>query len=153
MVTQFGQSDIPREVSGRRADRGTPAWPYRVTTKYSFYPVKETIKTTIVALWNNKSNDLTKNCLPLCACRISRATGSIRCPRAEGPNIYWVPQGVPTPQVPLIIYVELSNRDMQQIALKSNKLSIDWKPVIAVNSSCQGVDRWFALVRVYSVEQ
>ena len=58
---------------------------------------------------------------------------------------------VPTLQLRLIM--ESFKRKMQQIALKSNKLSIDWQPVIAVNSLCQGVDRCSAQVCVYSVEQ
>ena len=42
---------------------------------------------------------------------------------------------------------------MQQILLKSNKLSLDLLPVIAVNSRCQGVDMCPAQVHAYSVEQ
>ena len=47
------------------------------------------------------------------------------------------------------VCVELFNINMQQIALKSNKLSIYWQPLIAVNSRCQGVDRSPAQVRAF----
>ena len=57
------------------------------------------------------------------------------------------------PTVACYIYMELFNRNMQQIAMESKKISIDWPPVIAVTSRCQGVDRCPAHVRVYSVEQ
>ena len=44
---------------------GTSAWPYRVTTQYSFYPVQMyLVNTTKVKLWNYKSNDLPANGLP-----------------------------------------------------------------------------------------
>ena len=57
---------------------------------------------------------------------------------------------VPTLQLSLIIYMELFNKNMQQITLKSNKSLIDWQPMIDVNSHCQGVDRCPAQVRMYS---
>ena len=41
VVTRYGQANILREVSGRPlTSRGMSAWPYLVTTKYSFYPVR-----------------------------------------------------------------------------------------------------------------
>ena len=49
--------------------------------------------------------------------------------------------------------MELSNKNMQQIALKFNKLSIDWQPVMAVNSRYQGIEKSPAQVRAYTVEQ
>ena len=50
--------------------RGTSAWPYRLTTQYSFFPVQiYIVNTTIVKLWNYKSNDLLKNGSPTRAWR------------------------------------------------------------------------------------
>ena len=62
MVTRYGQADVPREVSGRRADRrSAPAadFPRDVFVQY-----KCIVNTTKVKLWNYKSNDLPANGLP-----------------------------------------------------------------------------------------
>ena len=55
------------------------------------------------------------------------------------------PKGVPTLQLHLIIYMVLSNGNMQQIQLKSYKLSIDWQLVIGMNSCSQGIDIYSTL--------
>ena len=55
------------------------------------------------------------------------------------------PKGVPTLQLRLIIYMELSNGHMQKIQLKSYKLPIDWQLVITMNSRSQGVDSYSTL--------
>ena len=57
MVTWYGQADVPREVSGRRADRSP------------FIQYKYIVNKTTVKLSNYKSNDLPTNGLPTRAWR------------------------------------------------------------------------------------
>ena len=127
-----------------------------ISRNYKLFLLSSTnkyVKTTIVTLWNDKSDHLIRHYLPLHAWRVSRATGSIKWPRTEGPkHLLSTTRTVHTLQLRLNICMELLNRNMQQIALKSNKLSIHWQPAIATNPYSQGVDRCPAQVRLYSVE-
>ena len=70
--------------------RGTSAWPYRVTTQYSFYALQiysEALKFQNPMIYQRMAN-------PRAHDVASQATDSIRCPRAEGPIIYWITQGL-----------------------------------------------------------
>ena len=71
MVTRYGQADVPREVSGHRANRRSAPgadFPRDVCLTVSHIPFiqyKYIASTTMVKLWNYKSNDLPKNGLPM----------------------------------------------------------------------------------------
>ena len=123
---RYGQAEIPwgPQVG---PDRCLFAWPYHITTGYSFYPVQTNISL------NNNSDGLKWQIIvyPCTHCNASQANSSISCLRVEGLSIYWIPKD--STQHTLVfndtyiyIYVELFRGNMQQITLKPNKwLSID----------------------------
>ena len=83
---QGGPCGPPRPLTSR----GTSAWPYRVTTQYSFYPVQMYSwhnKTWKMKLGNYKSNDLPANGLPTHAWsrQISHQLDKVS---EDGPSIY-----------------------------------------------------------------
>ena len=79
----------------------------------------------------------------------SQATDSMRCPRAEGPSIYWITQGLYLPTIASLNIYEVISQKCPTNRIESYKKSIDWKSVIAVHSRCQGVVGCLAHVRAY----
>ena len=71
-------------------DRWLFAWPYHITTGYSFYPVQTNISL------NNNSDGLKWQTIvyPCKHCNASQANSSISCLRVEGLSIYSIPQGL-----------------------------------------------------------
>ena len=106
--------------------QGMSAWPHRVTTNNSFIQYKQTyVVITKVALWNDKSFDFTHNCLSVSSwCQPSQQLHKV----SEGlryDHFFNTPRSLPNLQLRPIIYMELFDRNMQQINLKTNKYSID----------------------------
>ena len=104
-----------------------------------------------MAIWNDKSNYLIKNCLPLRAWRFSCATSSIGWPRSEGLNIYWIPKRLSPPYSCVQLYIwsyltEICNTSHWS----ATNQSIDRAPVVAVNLRCHGVDMCSTQVCAYS---
>ena len=107
--------------------QGMSAWSYRVTTNHSFIQYKQTsVVITKVALWNDKTFDFTNTCLPASSwwCQPSQQLDKV----SEGlryDHFLNTPRSLPNLQLRPIIYMELFDRNMQQINLKTNKYSID----------------------------
>ena len=83
----------------------------------------------------------------------SQATNSIRCPRADGPSIYWITQDCTLPTIATLNTYGVISQKSGTNRIEYYKESIDWQSVIAVHSRCQGVVGCLAHVRAYAVKQ
>ena len=114
---------------------------------------KYIVNTTIVKLWNYKSNDLRKNGLPTRAWRRRSNHRLDKVSEGRRPeHLLNNPGTVLDLQLRLSIYMRLFQKCTTN-RIESYKESIDWKSVIAVHSCCQGVVGCLAHVRANPVKQ
>ena len=124
--------------------RGMSAWPYRVTTKYSFYPV-HTYKTlnkkrALTVLWNEKYSDLMANYLSTLVWRRlpSELTSPVKwSPRA---GLCSISQGLHLAhKKPEYEYGFIPCLVIKKTASKSSVYIEDWRPAFTVTSQCLGI--------------
>ena len=126
---------------------GMSAWPYRVTTKYSFYPVqaykmlnKKMIALTV--LWNEKYSDLMANYLSIILWRRppSELMSPVKWrPRAEGPTLCSISQGLHLAhKTTAYNYGFIPYLVIKKIA-SNHPYIVDWRPAFAVTSQYLGI--------------
>ena len=147
------QTSLGKSAAG--ADRrpltsiGMSAWPYRVTTKYSFYLVRtyKMLNKKIIALIEMRNTVIWWRIILsiLVWCRLPRELTTVTSPvkwspRAEGPTLCSKTQELhlahkkPDYEYGCIPYLVI-----KKIVSKSPVYTVDWHPAFAVTSKCLGI--------------